>query len=151
MKLKKETLKNYLFKESFLFIVGGIVYYLIEILARGYSHWSMFLLGGLCFIIIGLLNEFYEWETPFHYQCLIGAVIITVLEFLTGLLVNLQLGWDIWDYSDEPFNFMGQICLSHSFYWIFLSGFAIIVDDTIRHVVFKEEKPRYIFKKERYW
>lgn len=143
----KQKIMNYLFKETFLFIIGGIIYYFIEILARGYSHWSMFLLGGLCFIIIGLLNEFYKWSTPFHHQCLIGAIIITILEFITGLIVNVKLGWDVWDYSDRGFNLMGQICLQNSIYWIFLSGIAIIFDDTIRHVVFNEQKPVYTFKK----
>lgn len=147
----KKLIQNYLFKESFLFIVGGFIYYLIEVIARGWSHWSMFLLGGLCFIIIGLLNEFYKWETPFQYQCLIGAVVITVLEFVTGLIVNVGLGWNVWDYSDRAFNLMGQICLQNSIYWVFLSGLAVVIDDSIRHVVFKEEKPKYTFKKERYW
>ena len=145
----KKMIQNYLFKESFLFIVGGIIYYLIEVIARGWSHWSMFLLGGLCFIIIGLLNELYEWETPFQNQCLLGSIVITILEFVTGVIVNVCAGWNVWDCSDRPFNLMGQICLQNSIYWIFLSGFAIVVDDAIRHVVFKEEKPRYTFKRKK--
>ena len=145
----KKLILNYLFKESFLFIVGGIVYYLIEVIARGWSHWSMFLLGGLCFVLVGIINEFYKWEMLFQYQCLIGAGIITILEFITGLIVNIGLGWNVWDYSDRPFNLMGQICLQNSIYWIFLSGVAILLDDSIRHVVFKEQKPEYIFRKEK--
>lgn len=141
--------KNFIFKESVLFLFGGTIYYLIEVLARGYSHWSMFLLGGLCFIIIGLLNEFYKWDMLFQYQMGIGAIVITVLEFITGCIVNLWLGWNVWDYSDRLFNILGQVCLWNSILWFFLSGFAIVIDDVIRHVLFYEEKPKYYFIKKK--
>lgn len=85
----------------------------------------------------------------FQYQCLIGAGIITILEFITGLIVNIGLGWNVWDYSDRPFNLMGQICLQNSIYWIFLSGIAILLDDWLRYAVFKEEKPKYYFTKKK--
>ena len=49
--------------EAFLFLIGGALYYVIEILWRGYSHWSMFILGGICFVIMGLLNEYkFRWK-----------------------------------------------------------------------------------------
>ena len=140
---------RYLSKEFVLFIIGGLIYVGIEILARGFSHWSMFILGGICFVIVGLLNEFYEWELLFQYQCLIGSLVITTLEFITGCIVNIKLGWNVWDYSDQLFNLMGQICLKNSIYWIFLSGIAILLDDFIRWKVFNEEQPRYIFNKKK--
>ena len=36
---------------------------------------------------------------PLWQQMLLGACIVTVLEFLTGCIVNLWLGWDVWDYT----------------------------------------------------
>ena len=39
---------------------------------------------------------------PLWQQVLIGAVGITILEFLTGCIVNLWLGWGVWDYSNLP-------------------------------------------------
>lgn len=44
-------------KPFILFGIGGFLYYAIEILWRGYSHWTMFILGGLCFILVGFINE----------------------------------------------------------------------------------------------
>ena len=44
-------------KYLFLFAVGGALYVLIELLWRGWSHWTMFALGGLCFVYLGLINE----------------------------------------------------------------------------------------------
>ena len=48
-------------KYSFLFDAGGVLYVLIELAWRGWSHWTMFVLGGLCFIYLGLINEALSW------------------------------------------------------------------------------------------
>lgn len=133
-----------LIKHTILFLIGGLIYTLIEIIARGYSHISMLILGGICFIALGLFNEILDWETPLLEQMLYGAIIITILEFITGCIVNLWLGWNVWDYSNEPFNLLGQICLEYSIYWFFLSFVGIVLDDYLRYLWFNEEKPRYI-------
>ncbi|HEX3020858.1 MAG TPA: hypothetical protein VHP81_00505 [Lachnospiraceae bacterium] len=132
-----------LLKHFFLWLVGGSVYYIIEMVYRGYSHWSMFILGGLCFVVLGLINEFLSWKTPLWKQCMNGAVIVTLFEFITGCIVNLWLGWNVWDYSGLPFNVLGQICLPFFFIWCLLSMIGIVVDDYLRWIIFKEEKPRY--------
>lgn len=128
----------------FIFWIGGTVYTTCELVARGYSHYSMFILGGICLIIVGLLNEglFPSWMGIIP-QALMGAIIITVLELATGIIVNIWLGLDIWDYSNMPLNFMGQICLPFSILWIFMAALAIVVDDYIRYLFFGEEKPHY--------
>ena len=123
--------------------LGGTVYVFIELLWRGYSHWSMFLLGGICFIALGLINEVIPWEMPLTAQMFIGCVIITALEFITGCIVNLWLGWDVWDYSDLPYNLLGQISVVSSVGWYFLSAVGIVLDDWLRYIFFGEEKPRY--------
>lgn len=130
-------------KYTILFIIGGIVYNLIEILWRGYTHWTMFILGGICFICLGLINEFIPWNMPLCIQMLIGAVTITTLEYITGYIVNIKLGMNVWDYSNLPFNLNGQICLLFSVLWYFISVIGIILDDIIRWKLFKEEKPTY--------
>lgn len=128
-----------------LFLIGGAAYFGIEILWRGYSHWTMLLLGGLCFVIVGALNNWLPWEMDIEKQAGIGAIIITVLEFIMGIIVNLILGLGVWDYSMVPFNILGQICLPYTILWIFLAAAIILVDDWVRYKVFKEEKPRYSF------
>lgn len=129
----------------FLFFFGGIVYILIELLWRGYSHWSMCILGGTCFVLLGLINERYTWDIPLWIQMLIGAFIITVLEFTAGCILNLHFGLHVWDYYDMPFNILGQVCLPYMILWFFLSPVCIIADDYIRYVFFDEEKPKYHF------
>ena len=138
----KKILKTIL-KYIFLFLVGGFVYYSIEIVYRGYSHWTMILLGGICFIALGNINNVLSWETPLIAQSIIGATIITALEYITGLIVNIRLGWSVWDYSDVPLNIQGQICLPFFMVWIFVAAIGIILDDYLRYWLFKEKKPKY--------
>lgn len=130
-------------KYMFLSDVGGLLYILTEIVWRGRSHWTMFLLGGMCFVAMGLINEVLPWEMPLWQQALIGACIITALELLTGCVVNLWLGWGVWDYSSMPGNILGQICPQYFLLWIPVSTAAIVLDDWIRCLRFGEERPHY--------
>jgi uncharacterized membrane protein len=132
------------FKSLILFLFGGTAYYFIEILWRGYSHPSIFILGGLCFILIGGINNYYSWEMPLWKQQGTATMIIIVLEFVVGVIVNIWLGLNVWDYSNLTFNLLGQVSLGYSFLWFFLSLVGILLDDYIRYWVFKEEKPRYV-------
>lgn len=94
-------------------------------------------------MLVGLINEFLPWDMDLIIQSLIGACIITVAELITGIIVNIWLGLGVWDYSNLPFNFMGQICLPFFFAWILLSCIAIFLDDYMRYRLFGEECPRY--------
>ena len=130
-------------KYLFLLTVGGFLYVLIELLWRGWSHWTMFALGGLCFVYLGLINEVLRWDTPLWQQALIGASGITALEFVTGCVVNLWLGWGVWDYSGLPGNIIGQICPQYMVLWLPVSLVGIILDDWLRYKFFGEEFPHY--------
>ena len=123
---------------------GGSIYVMMEILWRGYSHWSMFLLGGICFIALGLINEIIPWNMPLYQQMAIGSLVITGIEFISGCILNLWLKMNVWDYSNLPFNIKGQICLPFTILWFFLSLVAIVLDDYLRWKLFGEEKPNYI-------
>ena len=130
-------------KYIILGIVGGISYIIIELLYRGYSHWTMFTVSSIAFILIGAINEIIPWEVKLWKQMLIGSVIVTVVEFFTGCIINLWMGLNVWDYSNLPFNILGQICLPFCVVWFFLSLVAIVIDDYLRYWLFKEEKPHY--------
>lgn len=130
-------------KYAFLFWFGGSFYITLEVLWRGYSHWTMGLLAGLVFIAIGLLNKVWGWETSLILQVLVGTTIATVGEFITGCIVNLWLGLNVWDYSNLPFQLYGQISLYFTLLWMPIILLAIVLDDLIRWRFFNEEKPRY--------
>ena len=123
--------------------IGGIVYVIIELLYRGHSHWTMYLVSAISFILIGLINKFISWDMKLWKQMMIGAAIITAIEFISGYIINIKLGWHVWDYSSLPFNIMGQVCLTFSIIWFFISFIAIIADDYLRYWLFNEEEPHY--------
>lgn len=129
-----------------LWSIGGLIYIIMECLFRGHSHWTMFLVGGLCFVLIGAINEVIPWEMPVWQQALIGAAIITAVEFVSGCIINIWLGWDVWDYSGLPGNILGQICLPFCGVWILLAVVGIVLDDYLRYWWFGEEEPHYCWK-----
>lgn len=48
----------------------------------------------------------------------VGSVLVTsLLEFLTGWLLKTLFHTSWWDYSDQPFNIKGYICLKFSLGW----------------------------------
>lgn len=133
-------------KYLFLFLIGGMAYYFLEIAWRGYSHWSMFIIGGFCFVLCGSMNDEFEWEMPIWKQMLICSVGITGIEFVCGCILNIGFGLNVWDYSNVPLNVLGQICLPYTFLWFLVSFVAIVLDDYLRYWFFKEEKPRYYWR-----
>jgi uncharacterized membrane protein len=126
-----------------LWLVGGSLYYLTEMIYRGQSHPAMFIVGGLAFLLCGVLNEGLSWDTPLVEQILWADFGVVILEFVSGWILNIQLGLDIWDYSLLPWNLMGQICLPYALLWLPLCLIGIVLDDYLRWKFFGEEKPRY--------
>lgn len=114
-----------------IFFLGALGYSSLEVLWRGYTHWTMSLCGGFCFLIIYLLNIHLASESIF-YRCLAGALVITSTELIAGITFNIILGWNVWDYSRVPLNFMGQICLPYTVLWYFLcipvTGLCNLID-----------------------
>lgn len=131
------------FKYAILFVVGGMAYCGIELFWRGRTHWTMFIVGGICFLFCGSINEFFSWDLALWKQMLICAVGVTGIEFLSGIIINIIFKLNVWDYSNLPFNVMGQISLLFSVLWFFLSAVAIVLDDYLRYWWFNEEKPHY--------
>ena len=94
----------------------------------------MVLLGGVCFVLVGILDEV-QHKPSIILQMLQSAVIITGLEFITGCIVNLWLGWQVWDYSNLPFNVLGQICLPFTLIWFFISYLVIKIENLMHKMI----------------
>lgn len=126
-----------LIKSLTLFTIGGLLYGIIEIAWRGHTHISMFVVGGLCFVLIGLLDEI---QKPISVlgQLPIAAFLVTAIEFTSGVIVNLIMGLQVWDYSNLPLNIWGQVCLPFSLIWLVLAFPAIIIEDSLRVMLFNE-------------
>jgi uncharacterized membrane protein len=119
----------------------------LEGLWRGWTHISMLVVGGLSAFFIGKLNDHPKfYDRKMWQECLMGTAIILILELVSGMILNVWLRLDIWDYSNEPFNVCGQICLPYVVMRFSLVPFAIYVDDYLRYRLFGEKKPVGLLK-----
>ena len=124
-------------KNRYLFAAGGAGYVSLELLWRGRSHWTMFVLGGGCFLAIGQLGRsFPKLSRP--VRAVLGSGICTAGELLTGLVFNR--GYDIWDYRGLPMNYRGQICLPFTLLWIPASALAAAIFDRLDRKSFRITK-----------
>lgn len=117
-----------IWKKSVLFYLGGCAYVTLELLWRGRSHGSMFVAGGVCFLLIGQLGRVRP-RLPLIPRALVGAFIITMVELATGLAVNRN--HQVWDYSGIPGNFLGQICPQFTFLWVIVALIAMALYDAL--------------------
>lgn len=123
-----------------VFVLGGLLYGLIEISVRGFSHITMGILGGASMVVIHLLNDQRRNGLSFITQLGIAALFITSIEFLAGEILNRRLHMNIWDYSEMPLNFDGQICLLFVVFWFLLAAVGTFLDDWLRWKMFGESK-----------
>lgn len=140
MKLKKtltlNVKKQLLIANGTLFAAGAAGYALIEVLWRGYTHWSMAVAGGVCFLEFGRLWEKLKTLKRIYIP-LFGSAVITFVELVFGVLFNIILKKRVWDYSRMPFQFMGQICVLFSTLWGLLSIIALPLAGKIRAKITK--------------
>ena len=125
----------------FVFLIGCFLYSLIEITARGYTHWSMTITGGICMVFIYHMTN--DTNINIIFKCIFGALFITCAEFVVGILVNIIFKWNVWDYSDMPANVLGKICLPFSFIWFMLCFVGYMLSKLISN------KFRRIYEKEK--
>jgi hypothetical protein len=109
-------------KQIILFILGGLGYMGLECLWRGWSHGSMFLAGGSCFLLLGKLENT-KPRLIWPFRALMGMLVVTAVELLAGLLFNRS--YAVWDYRNMPCNFYGQICLPFALLWFPVSMCAM--------------------------
>lgn len=124
-------------------VLGGTFYYTFEMVFRGFSHWSMFLLGGVCLVFFAQQGLWVKWEDPMWRQVVRCTLFVIAGEFITGIIVNKWMGWGVWDYSDQPFQLLGQICLPFAVLFSGLCVVGIFVSSYLLHWVYGEAKPHF--------
>jgi len=100
-------------------LLGGAGYSLLELLWRGFTHWTMTVTGSVCFALIYRTNEKMRGERWWK-KCAAGSFIVTSVELMVGCVINIILRWNVWDYSGRRFHVMGQICPLYSALWFLL-------------------------------
>ena len=128
--------------------IGGIFYYAIEGIWRMLTksippHPAIMIVGGLCFVLVGAINQHPKfYQASMASQAVIGAFIVLAVEFISGCILNLWLGLGIWDYSNLPFNIMGQVCLFYGILWALLMPLAIWLEDRLNMMKFAWDRYR---------
>lgn len=128
---------------------GGTVYFLLEVAyktATGHPErisWTMLVLAILLCVPVERCGEQLPWACPLWLQALSCAALVTITELAAGLILNIWLRLDVWNYSAMPLNFLGQICLPFALAWWGLCLVFIPAFDWIRFWVEGGEKPSY--------
>ncbi len=121
------------------FLLGALGYGLLEVLWRGRTHPSMLVTGGICLCAIKKICSVRRAIIRNALRC---AVFITLIEFVVGLLVNGLGRMNVWDYSKERGNILGQICPRFSAAWFAISlPFAIYFRGKNRRSSFSVSAP----------
>lgn len=135
----RKRLSEYLF----IWALGGSLYYTFELVFRGFSHWSMFVLGGICMVFFAVQGQMLHWKDPMWRQILRGTIFITAMEFITGIIVNKWMHLQVWDYTDQPFQLFGQICLPFALIFSGLCALGILLSGYLLYWLYGEEKPNF--------
>lgn len=128
---------------------GGTVYFLLEVVfktLRGEPEqisWTMLVLAMLLTVAVERCGYQLPWEVPLWLQALACAALVTAVELAAGVILNIWLGLNIWDYSHLPFNLWGQICPQFSAVWWFLCLVFIPAFDWLRWSVEGGQRPKY--------
>lgn len=129
---------------------GGTVYFLLEVAFKTLTghperiSWTMLVVAILLTIPVERAGEQLLWEVPLWLQALCCAALVTAVELAAGCVINLWLGWDVWDYTAMPGNLWGQICPQYSAIWWVLCLVFIPMFDWLRWAVEGGVRPRYI-------
>ena len=122
----------------FLFIFGGLGYGLLEIMFRGFTHWSMIITGGSALVSLYLINHTFPYSSIIS-KAIAGCIIITVLEFTVGLIVNKLYSFGVWDYTGTTANIMGIISLKFSLCWFAISFFMMSFFITVQRIIHSQK------------
>lgn len=130
---------------------GGTVYFLLEVAYKTITgkpemiSWTMIVLAMLLTIPVERCGYQLPWEVPLLVQALACASLVTVVELIAGLILNVLLGLYIWDYSHLWGNFMGQICPEFFLVWWGLCLAFIPAFDWLRWSIAGGQRPTYKF------
>ena len=131
-----------------LFLSCGFIYCMIEILFRGWSHWSMFVLTGFLGVFcVDSINNTLSFDCDYIVQILISTILCTIGEGISGIILNVWLQLNVWDYSKMTFGtfFFGQCNVLFCFAWMLIISIIIFYCDAYNYYILKIEPcPYYV-------
>ena len=141
-----------LFEIATYFILYSFLGWIMESIFRSICERKLintgFLRGPFCPIYgIGSIIMFLFLENFADSPILlffIAMVILTIWEYIVGVILEKIFNTKYWDYSDHKFNFQGRICLTNSIYWGVLRSFIYKIYTSICTINIKQNKSKYI-------
>ena len=118
-----------------VFLFGAFVYGTLEIIWRGFTHPTMLFLGGTCLVVIYALERSIGNKAEIVVRSFLYALMITAAEFLCGIIFNIVMKLDVWDYSALPCNFLGQVCLEFFLVWFLLAVLCCHICKIMRYAL----------------
>lgn len=128
----------------FYFIIYSFLGWCVEVLYayknqrkfvnRGFLHGPICPIYGLCIssMVIVLANI----NVTLPFLLIVATIVISIIEYLTGYILEKLFKTKYWDYTDDPFNIHGRICLHFSIMWGITSvGVVKILHPLIQHIV----------------
>ena len=97
----------------------------------------MLIAGGLSFLGLGKVSKKTK-NAGLLKIAILGSAVITATELIFGIIFNVILKKNVWDYSKLPFNLGGQICARYSILWGLLSIIIVPLAATIDKNLQKE-------------
>ena len=118
-------MKEELFLLLTYFLIYSILGWVMESVFRSVMEKRMintgFLKGPICpiygFGAIIMITILKNLENNIILLFIISLIILTIWEYIVGVLLEKIFHTKYWDYSDHKINFQGRICLSNSIYW----------------------------------
>lgn len=89
----------------------------------GFMNGCVVPLYGFGAVICDIICKYFESvHSNFNVvlSFLISMILLTILEFFTGLALDKIFHMKLWDYSKYDFNIKGYVCLQYSLMWGFL-------------------------------
>ena len=99
--------------------------------------------GRNLFYIFRTTRVMDEVERASLEQVLWCTAFVVSAEFITGIIVNKVMGWNVWNYTDQPFHLMGQICFPFAVLFSGLCTFGIIISGYLLCYLYREIKPGF--------
>ena len=118
-------MKEELFLLLTYFLIYSILGWVMESVFRSVMEKRIintgFLKGPICpiygFGAIIMITILKNLENNIILLFIISLIILTIWEYIVGVLLEKIFHTKYWDYSDHKINFQGRICLSNSIYW----------------------------------
>lgn len=133
-----------LYNLLFYFLVYSFLGWCVEVLYayknqkkfvnRGFLYGPLCPIYGSCIVLLILLFD--NFRNNILTLFILATILTSVIEYLTAIFLEKLFDRKWWDYTDDPFNLHGRICLNFSLIWGAASvGVILIIHPIIKFMI----------------